>query len=384
MKKIFLKLIDIANSNFPKKINKVVFFSTPDYSCNPRAISEYMYENDIKMDIVWIVESLESIKNIEKVPFKVYKRTSLKGLYSFISSKYIFHNNGIYGNPKPHKSQIIFNLWHGMPLKSIGYMDKNCNVKSKNIRFSYTLATSQIFKNIIKNAFRCKSNQILLCGQPRNDLMFENRNMLMKLGINKKDYKKVFLWMPTFRKSSVENRNEDGKTSENGLPILNNEELNSLNTVLKNLKGLMIIKVHPLQKIASEIKLNLTNIVCIDNSDIIDTEEHMYSIFNEIDVLITDYSSIYVDFLLLDKPIGFMYDDFKEYKDSRGFVFEDLEELMPGQKITSLKELENFIKDVTNNVDTYKEHRDKINHKFNENNNKDNCKEILKHVGIVN
>ena len=83
----------------------------------------------------------------------------------------------------------------------------------------------------------------------------------------------------------------------------------------------------------------------------------MYQFLTLTDALISDYSSVAVDYMLLDKPIAYLLEDFEQYKKVRGFVFEDPLEYMPGYHIYSNEELDRFLSDIHNHKDIYKEKR---------------------------
>ena len=100
-----------------------------------------------------------------------------------------------------------------------------------------------------------------------------------------------------------------------------------------------------------------------------------------VDGLITDYSSIGFDFLLVDKPIGFTLDDYEKYKNSRGFVFENPLEYMPGNHIYSLSDLLEFIKNVAEQKDEYKEDRAKVR-SIAHNETEDYCQRIIEYFKI--
>ena len=78
------------------------------------------------------------------------------------------------------------------------------------------------------------------------------------------------------------------------------------------------------------------------------------------DAMITDYSSVFIDYLLLDKPMGFIATDFAEYEQSRGVPFDDFLEILPGQLIYTLDDFKGFITNVKNSVDLYKQKREKL------------------------
>ena len=75
------------------------------------------------------------------------------------------------------------------------------------------------------------------------------------------------------------------------------------------------------------------------------------------DALITDYSSVYFDYLLLDKPIGFVVDDLDDYRQNRGFLLEPVGRWMPGTRIEALKDLKEFARSVAQGDDLHREDR---------------------------
>ena len=104
-----------------------------------------------------------------------------------------------------------------------------------------------------------------------------------------------------------------------------------------------------------------SNFVFIDNNSFLDKGIALYSVFNSVDILLTDFSSIYIDFMLLNKPIGFIFSDYEEFKNSRGFVFSDAKKYMPGDIITSIAKLEFFLNEVIlKNNDNYIKEREEI------------------------
>ena len=82
-----------------------------------------------------------------------------------------------------------------------------------------------------------------------------------------------------------------------------------------------------------------------------------YEFINCSDALVSDYSSVAIDYLLLDRPLGFTLDDYEAYTESRGWVFDDPLEYMPGEHMYNMQDFENFILDIKNGKDNYKEQR---------------------------
>jgi CDP-glycerol glycerophosphotransferase (TagB/SpsB family) len=92
--------------------------------------------------------------------------------------------------------------------------------------------------------------------------------------------------------------------------------------------------------------------------------EDLYCLLPATDALITDYSSVYFDYLLLDRPIGFVVDDLEHYRRQRGFLLEPVERWMPGEQFRSAKDLEKFIHDVAAERDPHRGHRNELAETF--------------------
>lgn len=384
--KLLIGIVSLLNLCIPKK-KIITFYSFPDVSDNAYAFFHHIALSNSEYKIIWLIKNFDNVENIKKkISKKCYlgntkfiKKDSLKGVYYFVVSKYVFFTHGIYNNVKIPRRQTVVNLWHGMPLKKIGILDNKD--KSEVVKFTYIISTSDLFKNILAQAFGINEKKVLVFGSPRYDLLFYNNDVLNKLNIKKSIYKKVLIWMPTYRISKVGDIRSEGKVSESGLPLLNNKDLVNLNNFLKEINNICIIKLHPMDRVEKYSFTNLDNIKFINNEDLININEQLNSLLAQADVLLTDYSSVYFDFLLLNRPIGFIHEDVKEYDDHRGFILEPINYWTPGEKISSFDNLKAFIIDINNGVDNYKKKREEVNNKVNkycDNKNSERLKTFLR------
>ncbi|WP_208608066.1 CDP-glycerol glycerophosphotransferase family protein, partial [Psychrobacter piechaudii] len=170
------------NLTHMRKKDRIIFVSFPPASDN----SWYLYKHALKelenFELIWLVDSnSHEIKNkilseAEKSPnhnsVKILNRWSLRGLNAFCSSKFVFHTHGSYFFIGPSiLSPTIVNLWHGMPIKAIGHLDKELK---KNFTYSdYSIATSEYYRTLMAQAFGLSKNQVLPTGLPRNDILFK-------------------------------------------------------------------------------------------------------------------------------------------------------------------------------------------------------------------
>ena len=108
----------------------------------------------------------------------------------------------------------------------------------------------------------------------------------------------------------------------------------------------------------------------------------LYRLFLSSAALLTDYSSAFFDYLLLDRPIGFTVDDFSAYQSDRGFVTDNPESLMAGAKLQDFPELLAFLKDICAGIDRYKAKRREINQLVNSHQTGGAAEKILDAVGL--
>ncbi|MBJ6361620.1 CDP-glycerol glycerophosphotransferase family protein, partial [Paenibacillus sp. GCM10012307] len=304
----------------------------------------------------------------------IFTSNNFKGFYYNLTSKYVFWGYGTFKfTCKPKRGQLRIELWHGSPLKKVGYLtDVNFWYKYEET-MSYMLCSSEYFKDILKRCFGFRDDQALIAGNPRNDYLFKSECSLSKLGIAKDDFSKVILWMPTFRKSKMNNFND----SNSEFPILNGNNINEFNNFLASENILVILKLHPAQNNVGFLSSSFSNIKIYINEDLDKREIELYQLLGEADCLLTDYSSVYFDFLLTDKQIGFVIDDISDYTDMRGFVVENILEIMPGEKISNYEEMKVFINNFKLGIDNFKVQRKSVNILANKYKDGDNCRRLL-------
>ena len=107
----------------------------------------------------------------------------------------------------------------------------------------------------------------------------------------------------------------------------------------------------------------------------------LYKFLGTTSALITDYSSVFLDYYLLNRPVAFTINDYEEYKEKRGFVFDDVKSLMAGPTISNLDELLKFLHSVMKSKDEFYIERNKVNSIVNSI-QKDFTKTLLENVGI--
>lgn len=359
--KICFKPLTLINRMIKKDKNLIFFYSNLGFRDNVKAFYDYLIENQYnkKFRIVVSANDYEDFKN--DVPENVTFVSNRNGIRSFMKAKYAFYCFGKYPI-KPSKNQNVINLWHGTPLKKIGNLEKGCENIDYNF-FSKVITASEMYKTIMADIFGCSAENVEVLGNPRNDEMFRAEESTDKE--IRGNFEKVILWLPTYREYD-----EDFVIS-----TLNQEQLYELNEFLQKCNVGIIIKLHPLQK--ADIKaFRYTNIEFVTQAQLNNKKITVYTLLRNADALITDYSSVYFDYMLLDRPIAFATDDIEKYKESRGFIFDNPKEYMPGMEIEKLADVKKFVTDVMEGVDNYKAQRREINDRVNYYKDGESCKRI--------
>ncbi|WP_432712759.1 CDP-glycerol glycerophosphotransferase family protein [Pedobacter sp.] len=246
--------------------------------------------------------------------------------YRYMRSKYLFFTHGGVFDSFP-ATQIATNIWHGVLYKNVGLLDGRTGVKA-----DVTVGTSELTRDMFSRAFGVPAESVYLSGYPRNDLLIKaNQNkkaVRQRIDPMFSKYDKVIIWMPTYRKRTFIYDREDGKETGNPFYI---EDFNLLyfNELLRKNNCLCIVKPHPMAIKYSNSSPS-ENLLFIDDAWISQHHITLYDLVGASDILLSDVSSVMIDYLLIDQPILCISTDFEAYKNSRGFYFEDIEQWLPG------------------------------------------------------
>lgn len=321
----------------------LVFNSFPDFADNAYAFYLYLEENRYweKYEFVWLVEditdSVRAIVKERKFHCQVFRKKSIRGVWAFLRSRHFFTTHGGFLSfDTSHVTDKYVNLWHGMPLKRIGRLLDEGSVFTPCL----TIASSHPFQKIMATSFGQPLNRVLVTGQPRCDMMSRETDFFQSKGIRLDRFSKVGIWMPTYRVSVVGEIREDGTYETGSVSFLTQQEIIKLDEYLNERNMLLLLKIHPMDILQKYDFPNYTNIIVIKPRE---ADSELYPILGKCDFLLTDYSSVYIDYEVLERPIGFVMDDLDAYSKSRGFCLENIKDVMPGRILSNLQEIEQFI-----------------------------------------
>lgn len=354
-------------------------FSSTDnshYNYNSRYLFEYVKENLPEITPLFVINDPELRNSLSSKYGKQYfiETESIQGIRQALSAGVWFTSAGLpaYGTGL-HKKRLIINLWHGVPLKKIALLDPNLK-KAARIYFkkifseNYTciLTTSHELIPLMARSFAVSEDKIKVWGQPRNDGLFQKndcREILGQLFPDLPEYTKTVLYAPTFR--------DYGQVQ---LFPFKDFDQKQLEAFLDEKNMLLFIRTHVAEQGSAAPYLG-KRVRFLGNEQ----AEDVTGILNIFDCLITDYSSIYIDYLLTDKPMIFLPYDRQQYLDGRGMNF-DYDDVTPGPKPETFND---FLDALSPKEDFWKSERTRVNRLFNEIQHPcaaDICNKVLKMI----
>ena len=372
-KRLLFFLIRVYSFFVKKDENMITFISTPDFSDNSKSLWKYIEENT-DYRTVWIVSNLELMNNLRKMGIEAYLNKSYEGIKHIIKSKYLVSTHHHFSMLKI-KKQVLVDLWHGVPLKTLGVLENRYKKKKlenfPSKRTDFSIASSELSRYALSACLAADPHKFLVTGQPRNDLLFDECNISLENIIDDASFNmnnKNIIYMPTFRNGYKERNDGVGILSSNVFR-LEDYDKDILEKFLTENNINIILKLHPFEEkiyLNDEIKNALPKNVYLLKSDYLSNRNlSIYNLLNKFDLLITDYSSIYFDYMLLDRPIIFIDGDIDIYRNKRGFLYQNYDYYMPGHKVHDLNNFIYAINDALKN-DTYRENRNIINNIINE------------------
>lgn len=358
----FMAFIDYF---YPKRSNIILFGSDNGEfaSGSPKALFDYMHKNHLECETLFYSPFMQK-------GFIAKLKYSIRFAPLFFRARFLVSSHP----PKDFfpffwsSKKFFINAWHGIPLKAMFFSDKGEKKDSLkgilrlNKKTSAFLVASSLEAELMAKCFRLEPSKFWCLGHPRNDLLKKNSksNVLRKIMQGKVDYDKVILYCPTYRR--------DAPTIFFPFADLN---LKNLNEFLDKNKVLILIRDHIYSKTTSKHLYSERIIpfgfnVCAD----------VNSILSEVDMLITDYSSIYFDFLLLDKPCIFIPYDLENYTKKRGFLL-NYDYWSPGPKVLTYRSFIKEVEEALSYNDNYKNKRKTLQRRLHTCQTENSCEKIV-------
>lgn len=324
-----LKLI-LLGFSFLIPRNKRIWCFGSHFNGNTKYLSIFLKETCINKRIIWIVEKKE-LKHLRALGFEAYTRWSFKGVwFCLIAGAYFYNSYPDNVNLYTKGRSKLINLWHGVGLKKMDrqiktgplakyYQSKGLFNELRYLNFrlkpDVMLSTSPFQTRHFIEAVEVSDSHFVEGIYPRCELFKKKKKELydvikkyespntVNLANKLKEYRYVYMYMPTFRDSG------DDFITNCGF------DFEQVNDALTRNNRLLIIKMHPDSK--------LSFLKEYSNIQIVEKDVDIYPILPLTHCLITDYSSIYFDYILMkDKPVILFIPDLDNYlKNSRDLAF---------------------------------------------------------------
>lgn len=368
------KLYKVINS-FIVKDNKTVFF-VPHETCQKDGYDIINWTGDNTLCLVHnMIESDEYndyhlnvvADNINKfneyisychtlnpyINISFINRKSSRGIRKCLfRSKFIFVSSSVFAFNNKTRKQILVDLNYFTPFKNdypydarfrrIIYRTRKC--------FNYVITTAHLPSRIQALDLGLPLSSFLELGFPRNDIFYRYNNSPVLRFIKEKIFSKtnkIIVFTPTYRDY------EKDENIRRDLFGYQSFDYKMLGDLLEQFHAVVIVKMHTMQ-IANidvqNIKTKCRRIVFFEE---LEQRFSLYQCLAEADCLITDYTSVYFDFLHRDKPVIFNYYDLKEYSQYRGLSFNPIENISAGTIVKNADDLLKAVSLVLNGEDCY-------------------------------
>ncbi|MEN2767360.1 CDP-glycerol glycerophosphotransferase family protein [Ornithinibacillus xuwenensis] len=380
--KLLLKRSIVVSIRFlskivPKKSDLVVFGgeSGQGFRGNTKYIFIEMNKNEA-ITCIWITKNHQVIQQMSQLGYEVYRHHSLKGMYYQLRAKLIVHSHSI--NDDFEKAllggAIAYNTWHGVGLKKVWGANKStfsykilhetnkvkrffgkfvvrANLAGKN----YVVSTSPRVSSYYPETFLVSKENVLELGQVRNDVFFKETEEDLEIPEWIRS-EKVIMYMPTHRKF--------GKLETDINLVFDFDKLNKL---CKEKGYKFLVKRHMYS--TGQVPEIYENIIDISNSTYDPQLLLKYT-----DILITDYSSCYTDYLLLNRPVLFYSYDLDLYLKKSNEMYFNYFDVTPGPKVNDFTALMQELNQSMEAPELFEEDRKRVLNIFY---SEENQKEVL-------
>nr|WP_285890743.1 CDP-glycerol glycerophosphotransferase family protein [Mesobacillus maritimus] len=333
---------------------------------SPYAMFSYMLQSTEFKDFlhIWSIADFNAMQSViaeyeHLSNVKFVQRNSKEYLKYLSTCQYLINNSTFQSFFIPKKEQVYLNTWHGTPLKKMGFdipgnPSHSQNVLRNFLSTTYLLSPNSHTTKMFTDSYKLQGlyeGTIIEEGYPRIDLTLNTnakrmRDRLRRLDLVLEEGKETILYAPTWKGTNVAKANNDVLQIIADMSYIEQQIGNKYN---------LLIKVHPyLFKEAvnyQEIKSKLV-------PDYVDTNELLATV----DILITDYSSIFFDFLVTNKPIIFFTWDADIYSEERGQYLSN--DTLPGPFVYNARQLAETIQEISTVKERYREKYEKMKREF--------------------
>ncbi len=345
----------------------IIMESHPDFSDNTGALYQFFLQKGVNKrhrihwalhrDVSQCDRSQSSImqydlpENVDTFYLDAHGfRQMWKRFLVLYRSRYIIDSNSyIY---KRRRGQTRLHLGHGMLIK----ITPEYHSAQKIGELDGYLVTAPFWRDVFMEKIGLSEEVLLSLGYPRNDVLVTKKDGITRLG-------RYIMWMPTYRQHRAHPGDGLANSYPYGMPeVMEEEQLKRLDEEAAKQGIRIYFRPHPAQELSGMREIRLKNIFLADDSFLYQEGITLYEMLASARALITDYSSVYYDFLLTGRPVGLTFRDSREYFRKYDCPFQDLKENIQGFYIESFEDVLRFLRlDTTVSgemIERYHQYRD--------------------------
>ena len=262
------------------------------------------------------------------------RKGSARAYLLSLTAETTFFTHGLFNAVAPPDNRLVVNLWHGDGPK----LAKDTHL----FRSTVVVAGTALWGAQRMERFGLPRENVAVVGNPRVDQLTvgSRSEVLRRLGLDPD--RRTILWLPTFRTGSAHHgqswSDADNLSGRTGVVEL----VEALSRAAGEHSMQLVVKPHPLD--ADSYAAFAVDV--LPHERLLDAGVPFYALLGVADAIISDVSSVWVDFLTLDRPIGFYIPDLEALQAGRGFNVEDVASLLPGPRIENALDAVRFVADV--------------------------------------
>lgn len=342
-----------------------VFMSQPDFACNPHALYEYI-KRETEHETAWIVKRKEHYDNLRERGIRCALYNTLSGNELLGKADYVVTNSYTFLNLPKKKHQIFVNLWHGSGIKAHDFYHHDMPAGQVKKLETFFGLIDLMCVHSLDDRFKLSAmlhydlRRCYVTGQARLDCVCtsDGPGKLMEIyGSGLEKYEKFIFFAPSFRANMS---SHSGTIFSDNIFRLADYDDERLCAFLERHRAALIYKLHPIEQTAFSGRQFCMNQHCFALTDelLFEHDIRYDELLNAFDLMISDYSSIAFDFLLLNRPIVYLIPDYEEYSSQRGFVFHRVDSFMPGEKAHCFEDMMSALENGFEKPDQYEAARD--------------------------
>lgn len=338
---------------FPRDRGLIVFgaWAGKQYDDNARTLYEYVLSQRPRFRCVWHTGNPAVLRQLQEQGMPVARIQSLRGWWNICRAGYIVHTDAPadYGWACFASGATLVNLWHGVGPKRFGkdvrqvpsFLGRFLEKAEAVFNRQYYISTSDAITERYVRVFGTDRSHILCLGQARNDLFYQPHVNPLR---ERFPGKRIIVYMPTFR--------EEGHTR---IPMDLDSllDLPAIESFCRKYGMIFLVKFHPWT--LGHLSAGYEHIVELSGNSL-----QVQMILDATDILLTDYSSCFVDHLLLDRPQLFYAYDLENYMAHGRDLYGDFRADATGRICQDFPSLMEELENIAQGKDAYSGKRKEI------------------------